>query len=89
MAFTTIRKRNTTLRIIQSNEITLTNLKTEAKHNTIYKPIKTHRMFTESEAIQAIKARINGEWDDPQLTKLGALMPDTLEDIKLIIDNTI
>lgn len=46
-------------------------------------------MFTDSQAIEAIKARINGEWDNQQLMKLGALMPDTLEDIKTILENTI
>jgi len=46
-------------------------------------------MFTHSEAIEAIKARINGEWDNPQLLRIGYLQVDTLEDIKYIIDNTI
>lgn len=46
-------------------------------------------MYTPEQAIEAIKARINGEWDNPQLVKLGALMPDTLADIQHIIENTI
>lgn len=45
-------------------------------------------MFTASEAIQAISARISGAWDDPQLIRLGDLMPDTIEDIKRILANT-
>ena len=45
-------------------------------------------MFTPSEAIEAMKARINGEWDNPQLLKVGDLRTDSFEDIKYIIELT-
>ena len=45
-------------------------------------------MFTPAQAIEAIKARINEEWNNPQLRKLGALWSDTLEDLKQIVANT-
>lgn len=45
-------------------------------------------MFTPQQAIEAIKARISGEWDNDQLIKLGPLNTDTLEDIKEILNET-
>lgn len=42
--------------------------------------------FTPDEAIRAIRSRIAGNWDDPALARLGPLLPDTLEDIKRILD---
>lgn len=46
-------------------------------------------MYTPLEALQAIRSRINGVWDDPQLEKLGPLFPDTQEDILRILDEVI
>jgi hypothetical protein len=40
----------------------------------------------ESNALQAIIARIRGEFDNKQLKKLGALSIDTFQDIKRIIE---
>lgn len=45
-------------------------------------------MYTPKQAIEAINARINGEWDNEQLIKLGTLNTDTLKDIKYILQNT-
>lgn len=45
-------------------------------------------MYTPAQAIEAIQARISGEWDNPELLKLGALFTDTLEDIKRIVAKT-
>lgn len=44
-------------------------------------------MFTNKEAIEAIKARISGEWDNEQLLKIGALHESAIDDIINIIDN--
>lgn len=41
--------------------------------------------MTEIDALAAIRARINGEWDHPELVKIGAL-GDTNADILRIID---
>ncbi len=38
------------------------------------------------ETIQAIKARINGEWDNPALVKMGPLMSDAKEDIMRFVE---
>lgn len=45
-------------------------------------------MYTPLQAIEAIKARIDGVWDNPQLVKLGDLHTDRIDDISTIIDNT-
>lgn len=46
-------------------------------------------MYTQSEAIEAIRAVINGEWDNPLLPKLTtSLTASRLDDIRSIIDNT-
>lgn len=45
-------------------------------------------MYTPEQALEAINARINGEWDNEQLIKLGPLMPEVIEDIKEIIKKT-
>lgn len=50
--------------------------------------VKDHIMFNAKQAIEAIQARINGEYDNEQLMKLGPLMLDTLEDIERIIQLT-
>jgi hypothetical protein len=39
-------------------------------------------------ALIAIRARINGEFDNPELNKFGALSTDKIEDILLIVDYT-
>jgi hypothetical protein len=44
-------------------------------------------MFTPIEALKAIAARINGEFDHPLLQKIGALNSDPLDDISTIMDN--
>lgn len=40
--------------------------------------------MTSEQAITAIKARIKGEFDNPELLKLGMLSPNPLSDIKVI-----
>jgi hypothetical protein len=35
-------------------------------------------------ALVAILARINGEWDNPQLQSYGPLLPNEIDDIKFI-----
>jgi uncharacterized protein (DUF1684 family) len=42
-------------------------------------------MYTPQQAIEAIKARENGEWDNEQLVKLGPLLTDTKADIMRIL----
>lgn len=44
-------------------------------------------MFTPEEAIAAIRARVDGVWDDPRLLKLGALMTDPMDDINRIVES--
>ena len=39
-------------------------------------------MMTNEEIQQAIRARINGVWDDPALLKFGTLSTDTASDIQ-------
>ncbi len=46
-------------------------------------------MFTHKEAIEAIQARINGVWDNPQLCKIGDLAVEPKNDILLIIESII
>lgn len=41
------------------------------------------------EALEAIQARINGEWDNPALVKLGPLFPDAISDIERIVEQAI
>ncbi len=41
--------------------------------------------LTPLEALEAIKARINGVWDNPQLEKIGALFTQETEDIITIL----
>ena len=48
-----------------------------------FSPKKDKKLFTKSEAIQAIRARINGIFDDPQLKKIGPLT-ETIADISRI-----
>ena len=45
-------------------------------------------MYTPAQALEAIRARISGEWDNEQLLKLGALHTNTLEDISRIVEQT-
>lgn len=42
--------------------------------------------MNKKQAIAAIKARIEGEWDNPQLLKIGALNTDPLKDIQVILN---
>lgn len=42
--------------------------------------------FSKDDALQAIIARIKGEWDNPSLLKVGPLDSDVLSDISYIID---
>lgn len=46
--------------------------------------VATH--YTPGEAVSAIRARLDGVWDDPQLEKLGPLMTDSLEDVRRIVE---
>lgn len=41
--------------------------------------------MTPRAALRAIKARISGEWDAPELVALGPLLPDRIEDILRIL----
>ena len=41
--------------------------------------------MTPEEKLEAIKARINGEWDNKQLKQVEELTPDIKEDILYII----
>lgn len=41
-------------------------------------------MKTAEKALRAIVARIDGEWDEPNLVEHGALYPDTLLDVRNI-----
>jgi len=45
--------------------------------------------MTPLEALQAIKARIDGEWDNPALVKFGALHSYTMADVYTIATETI
>ena len=45
-------------------------------------------MYTPSEAIEAIKARQNGDYKNVQLLKLGPLSATVMEDIERIVANT-
>lgn len=45
-------------------------------------------MFNQIEAIEAIKARINGDFDNKHLQSLSALSTDCLSDIMRVIINT-
>ena len=38
------------------------------------------------EALEAVRARIRGEWDNPALVKFGSLSTDTMKDILYIVD---
>ncbi len=42
--------------------------------------------YTPGEAISAIRARLGGVWDDPQLAKLGPLSTDSLVDVRRIVE---
>ena len=41
--------------------------------------------MTDSQKLEAIKARINGVWDNPQLMKIGELLTNTQDDILRIL----
>ena len=46
-----------------------------------------HGMIKKLEnTLQAIKARVSGEWDNKELVKFGALSTDTNSDINKIIE---
>jgi len=45
----------------------------------------TQPTWTTTEAIDAIRSRIQGVWDHPQLVKLGALSIDTENDLSRIL----
>ncbi|QNK01698.1 hypothetical protein [Dyella telluris] len=42
--------------------------------------------LSQDEKLQAIRARIQGVWDDPALLKVGELSTDPNEDIRRILD---
>lgn len=42
-------------------------------------------MLTDREKLQALEARINGEWDNPTLVKIGPLLADIIADLRRII----
>lgn len=43
-------------------------------------------LLSANDCLAAIKARIDGVWDNPALVIFGALSVDPIEDIKLIAD---
>jgi hypothetical protein len=45
-------------------------------------------LFRGTEALEAIRARLNGEYDHPALMKLGPLSTSILEDCYRILENT-
>lgn len=45
-------------------------------------------IYDADEALKAIRARLDGVWDDTQLVKLGSLMPIAMEDIRRIVAST-
>jgi len=49
-------------------------------------PLQTVRLLG---ALKAIRARINGEWDDPQLLRFGALSVNTDTDVLRIIEEVL
>jgi hypothetical protein len=56
-------------------------------NNTKGAETTNHALFTPLQALNAILARIEGEFDNAQLGKLGPLT-DTINDIKRICENT-
>ena len=50
-------------------------------------PATSSTVYTADDAIKAIRARLDGVWDDPQLLKLGPLFPDELDDIHRILES--
>lgn len=44
--------------------------------------------MTNQRKLNAIKARINGEWDHPDLLELGPLLPNTAQDLLRILELT-
>lgn len=42
--------------------------------------------MTDSQKLEAIRALINGEWDNEQLLKIGALFVNDIENIKSILE---
>lgn len=42
--------------------------------------------YTHDEAMIAIQARINGDWDNPALVKLGELFPERARDVARILE---
>jgi hypothetical protein len=42
-----------------------------------------------ADALRAIRARINGEWDDPALMKFGPLNTDRISDILTIVADSL
>jgi len=45
-------------------------------------------LYSPKQALEAIKARISGEWDNAELMKLGPLLVNALDDIQRIVDAT-
>lgn len=49
-------------------------------------PGEADTTMTAQQAVEAIRARISGEWDNPALQELGPLHPDAMMDIRRILD---
>ena len=46
-------------------------------------------MYTAEQALRAIKARIDGVWDDPDLLAFGERHVNSLEDIEAIVNKVL
>ena len=58
--------------------------------STVYIGRKMEKFYFEPiEAVEVIRARIDGEWDHPELLKIGYLSVDVDYDIKRIINGTL
>jgi hypothetical protein len=48
-----------------------------------------YAVFGGTQALAAIRARLSGNYDDPNLLKLGPLTPSILNDIDRILEQTV
>lgn len=51
----------------------------------IARACETHQLLVD--ALEAIRARIEGEWDNPALMAFGPLLPNPEEDVLRIVDS--
>lgn len=59
-------------------------------YGVTWKPVRAVNLIAGYEAVEkamrAVQARINGEWDQPDLVAFGPLLPDTTSDCLRIAD---